>query len=292
MSETHKFYADVWRKIGTLISENKLLLAIVIFSIVMHWFELSSTPPVVFTDELIPFVSSLALMQGHGVQLASDPYSLLNLLVITINLEWESILLFGPTTFAIRFPGIVFSVLLIISTFLLSNFLFGKRVAMFSSFLVSISPLIFQGSRVFYQIPLVESAMFLTVGSYLFIKYTSRRPELNGILASSLVLSFDVAGYVNLFSRALAVVLLFVVAIRSFFSEVFTPITRKILLLFVLPFSIVFAMTFVPEYLAPLTVANSVHSSSWYFSYTVNLLLDGRRGIIEFLSKYFLSLVL
>ncbi|MEM3192728.1 MAG: glycosyltransferase family 39 protein [Candidatus Parvarchaeota archaeon] len=276
----------VQSKIEIFISRYRYLLAIVVFSIIIHWFELGSVPPVVFTDEIDPFVSTLALMQGHGVQLTADPHSLLNILTITINLEWQSILLFGPTTFAIRFPGIFFTVLLIISTYLLSNLLFGNRVAILSSFLVSISPIIFQGSRVFYQIPIVASVSFLTAATYLLIKYSDRRPELKGIIASSIIFSFDIAGFVNIYSRLLAFVLLLVIAIKSFFSELGTPVARKILFLFVLPLSIVFLVTVVPEDLSPLTVAASVHSTSFYFSPSQNLLLDGGSGIKEFLSKY------
>lgn len=269
------------------IVKNKYILLAISVSAVLHLYKLSSIPGVVFTDEIDPFVSTLSLLQHNGLQLASQPYSILNLLVITLNFEWQSILLLGSNTLAIRFPGVLFSVLLIIGTYFLSKELINdEKVALWASFLVSIAPVIVQGGRVFYQIPLVGSSAFLASGLYLMIS-GQRLDSIKRILLGSLLLAFDIAGYMNIFSRLVAASMLFVLVVQYFLLSVKKPFRLiRIILVSVVPLAITGAVVLVPPVFSPAAASSSVHQSTFYINSSTNLLFQGVSGLMKFVWKY------
>ena len=277
---------DFLHSLSTFVWEYRYLTVIFFLSIFLHIFQLGSNPPVVFTDEIDPFVSSLSLLQGHGVQLAINPYQPLNLIVITLNGEWESLSVFGPTTFAIRFPGVIYSSILLFSTYLLAKKLFDNMHANWAAFLVSISPLIVQGSRVFYQIPIVGSVALMAFASYLYISSINKRPDFVKICLASSFLAFDIAGFLNIYARLPAVIILISLIAMGISYHKKNLTVYKLMFYAVLPIEIVLLIVLIPAALSPSSVFASIHTPSFYFNPSQNLLLQGGSGVLAFMTKY------
>ena len=278
-------FMHISSKIKSAILDHCVFLIILLISSILHLIALNNIPSTVFTDEIDPFVSVLSLISHHGLQLSSSPLSPLNLIIVTLNLEWESIFLFGTSTFSIRFPGFVFSTILILFTYLLTLRLFSKRIANFTVLLVGFSPLVIQGSRVFYQIPIIASDAIIVSSLYIF--YLGTRNELKSkyIVLSSVLLAFDFAGFFNIYSRILSVSLLLVLILRGFLINRSIRNTEKVLKLVVIP-SIIFMVSLIPALFSIASSNSSVHSPSFYFSPSQNLLLQGLNGVWIFIEKY------
>ena len=272
-------------KVKSALFDHWIFLLILLITSILHLIALNSIPSTVFTDEIDPFVSVLSLISHHGLQLSSSPLSSLNLIIVTLNLEWESIFLFGTSTFSIRFPGFVFSTILILSTYLLSLRFFSKRVANFTILLVGISPLVIQGSRVFYQIPIIASDAIIVSSIYIFYIGTRNKLQSKYIILSSILLSFDFAGFFNIYSRIISVFLLLSLILRGFLENRDIRNAEKVLKLVLIP-SIIFIASLIPAIFSVASSNSSIHSSSFYFSPTQNLLLQGFSGIKVFIEKY------
>jgi 4-amino-4-deoxy-L-arabinose transferase-like glycosyltransferase len=267
-----------------LFKENISLSVILFLTIFFHLFLISNVPPVVFTDEIDPFVTVSSLLLHHGIKFISGPYEPFSLLVMTLNLEWQSIILFGNTTFTIRFPGLIFSFFLVFSVYFLFLHLFNRKTALWGSLLVSISPAVIQGGRVFYQIPIIAGTLFLTAGIYLILRGWKKSNKML-FLVGVLLISFDIGGYLNIYSRFLGIVILIVIFGRLLLTDKI-HILKNILIWMVPAVIVLYLIIILIPNLSISSSAASAHTLSYYISSNENLLFRGVGGFEIFFTKY------
>lgn len=267
-----------------LLKHNTVLMLILSLTIFYHLFLISVVPAVVFTDEINPFVTVSSILLHHGLEFISGPYQPFSLLVMTLNLEWQSIILFGHTTFTIRFPGLIFSFFLVICVYFLFNSLFNRKTALWGSLLVSISPAVIQGGRVFYQIPIIAGTVFLTAGVYLILKGGKNYNKFF-FLCGVLLISFDIGGYLNIYARLLGISLLTLLLGRFLLLDKHLILNR--ILTWIAPAIIVlYIITILIPQFSTSSSAASAHTISYYLSSNQDLLLGGIRGLKIFFMKY------
>ncbi len=161
---------------------NKYILAFIIFlSIFLRFYKLSSTPPSLYWDEASLGYNAYSILKSandeHGKFLpltyfaAFGDYKPPGYIYAAV----LPIAFFGPTEFAIRFPSAFFGVLTVIITYLLAKKLFENEIiALWSSFLLAISPWHLQFSRGAFEGNL--GLFFSTLAIFLFIKFAKDKP--------------------------------------------------------------------------------------------------------------------
>lgn len=161
---------------------NKYILAfIILFSIFLRFYKLSSVPPSLYWDEASLGYNTYSILKSahdeHGKFLpltyfaAFGDYKPPGYIYAAV----IPMVILGPTEFAIRFPSAFFGVLTVIITYLLAKKLFeNETIALWSAFLLATSPWHLQFSRGAFEGNL--GLFFSTAAIYFFIKFAKDKP--------------------------------------------------------------------------------------------------------------------
>lgn len=161
---------------------NKYIFAIIILlSVFLRFYKLSSTPPSLYWDEASLGYNAYSILKTthdeHGKFLpftnfaAFGDYKPAGYIYAAV----LPIAIFGLNEFAIRFPSAFFGVLTVIVTYLLAKKLFeNETIALWSAFLLAVSPWHLQFSRGAFEGNL--GLFFSTAAIYLFIKFAKDKP--------------------------------------------------------------------------------------------------------------------
>lgn len=191
-----------------------VLSAIIILAFVLRVYNLAKDPPSLYWDEASLGYNAYSILKTgrdeHGKLLpltnfaAFGDYKPPGYIYATV----PSIAIFDLTEFAIRFPSAFFGTLTVILTYLLALKLFGsQKIALFSSFLLAISPWHLQMSRAAFEANL---ALFFSVfGIYAFVKFATDRPIYLWISAASFLVAIYTFTGQRLFVPFILLILLF-----------------------------------------------------------------------------------
>ena len=161
---------------------NKYIFVIIIFlSVFLRFYKLSSIPPSLYWDEASLGYNAYSILKSahdeHGKLLpltyfaAFGDYKPPGYIYATV----LPIAILGPSEFAIRFPSAFFGVLTVIITyFLAKKFFENKTIALWSAFLLAISPWHLQFSRGAFEGNL--GLFFSITAIYFFIKFVKDKP--------------------------------------------------------------------------------------------------------------------
>ncbi|MDG7001649.1 MAG: hypothetical protein JRN15_21330 [Nitrososphaerota archaeon] len=143
------------------------MIAITILAAWLRLFNLSTNPPSVFSDELIPWEGTFNYLIGAG------PYYVYPKPIVSIAQgilfgQFVSLYFAGTTTLAIRLPGAIYGIALVPLTYSLVRKWLGIDIAIISSFLVAINPLSIMDSRVFYMQQSADAVFIMVLATYLF----------------------------------------------------------------------------------------------------------------------------
>jgi 4-amino-4-deoxy-L-arabinose transferase-like glycosyltransferase len=263
-----------------------LLLATVGGAILRLW-SLSNNPPSVFTDELIPFAQTLNMMQFRGPLYSWTLFNPMNLTTIGLFGEPIAILLFGPTTFAIRSSGAIYGTLLIPLSYLLCNKFFDKRVSLLSALFTATMPFAIEASRAFYMDQSNVSLVFLVLGLVLLLERNGAITEsLARVASGSVCFSLVIGDFFTIYGKITAI-LLFAIIVYYGLRNAKSSISTRFLNYVVVPASIAFTLVVA----LPLLTNQFFHTSVGYFGSgdsvlygNYNLVLDGK--YLTFVSNY------
>ena len=269
-----------------LLKRYNYLLSILVISAVLRFFDLSGNPPGVFTDELVPFAAVADLMRGFGVYYTTTvPLSATFARVLFG--QYQSLFLFGDTTLAIRFPGALYGTILVLLTYIMVRSLFNERLALWSSFLLAISPWAVQASRVFYMNQIQDSLTFLVLGVWLFWTGTSpKSPNKLRLYSSYIVFGISVGLYFTDDSRFPAAILFIMLLIYAYKARkgIWTP--RDLQNLFLYSFTVV-GLVLIGLPLLFVGSSSQVSGSAQFYFGSQNILLsEGWKGIETFFARY------
>lgn len=179
-----------------MITYNRILIfLIIILGLVVRIYNISNNPPSLYWDEVSLGYNAFSILTSsrdeHGEFLpvgrfiAFGDFKPPGYIYATV----PSIAFFGVSEFAVRFPSVGAGILLIFATYLITLALYkNKKVALISSFLVSISPWAIQLSRGAFEANL--AALFNIIGLYFFLKVKKDRLYLFPLSILFFILSF------------------------------------------------------------------------------------------------------
>lgn len=156
-----------------------ILFLIILFFLFTRFYKISEIPSSVYWDEASIGYNAYSIVQtgkdewGEFLPLHFRAFGEFKLPVY-IYATAVSVKLFGLNEFAVRLPAVIFSLGVVILTYLLAKKFFNREaVALFSSFFVSISPWFFIFSRTGYEA--TAGLMFFTLAIYLFF-FSAKNP--------------------------------------------------------------------------------------------------------------------
>lgn len=155
-----------------------ILFLIILFFLFTRFFKIAEIPASVYWDEASIGYNAYSIIQtgkdewGDFLPLHFRAFGEFKLPVY-IYATAISVKLFGLNEFAVRFPAVIFSLGVVILTYLLAKRFFSSEAALFSSFFVSISPWFFIFSRTGYEA--TAGLMFFTLAIYLFF-FSAKNP--------------------------------------------------------------------------------------------------------------------
>ncbi len=171
-----------------------LLSLILIFSIFIRSFGISSVPPELFGDELdVGYQAYSLLKTGKDLQGQPLPTYIHSLsewrLPALIYVTVPTIFMFGLSEFSVRLPQIIFGSLSVLSIFLLVFHLSrSKKAALASAFMLSTLPWHIHYSRVSFEVVFLLN--LLIIGSLLYLK---DRQKVSLILFSLCIYTYSTA---------------------------------------------------------------------------------------------------
>lgn len=236
-----------------------ILFIIFILAFFLRFYKISYNPPGLYWDEASIGYNAYSILKTskdeHGSFL---PLSFMAFgeykLPVYIYTTALSIAVFGPTEFAVRFPSALSGTLTVIFLYFLVLELFNdRRLAIFSSALLAVSPWHLQFSRAAFEANL---ALFLTVGAtFLFLKSQKRQLFL---LLSSVLFSLTLYTYSTARLFTVFFVLLLILIFRNKLWE-----NNKHRLIQLLSFFVFFgsylAIFISPNLLTRFTVVSALH---------------------------------
>jgi len=165
---------------------------IILLAIFLRLFKLGQNPPGLYWDEASLGYNAFAILttghDEHGQYLpitrfvAFGDYKPPGYIYAVV----PSLVLFGTTEFAIRFPSAVSGILFVIFTFLITKELFkSKKLALLAALFMSVSPWSLQLSRAGFEAHL--AAVLHLLGTFLLLKSLNHKPWL--LLLSALFFS-------------------------------------------------------------------------------------------------------
>jgi hypothetical protein len=178
---------------------------------------LTTNPPGVYYDELVPFAQALDLLRAQGLYYPGSE-TIFSTIIRAVFGEYESLLLVGPSTLAIRLPGATYGTALVLISYMLASTLFNRTIALWTALFMAISPLAVQSSRAFYGAENVVPLFLLVLATYLALSALRSVPWRSGRIVAASALLGSVAGYYfTVYGRLTAILvgfLLLVYAIR------------------------------------------------------------------------------
>lgn len=215
----------------------KYLLALIcIFFLFTRLYKISEIPPSVYWDEVSIGYNAYSIAQtgkdewGDFLPLHFRAFGEFKLPVYIYSVV-PFVKIFGLNEFSLRFPAVLFSLGVVIITYLLSKKISGNILAgLFSSFFISISPWFFIFSRTGYEA--TAGVMFYLLGIYLFL-LTKKNSWY--ILISTLSFVFSVYSYnsFRIITPATFLILLFMEPrnLKEFFNRAIFPVVLSLLLI-------------------------------------------------------------
>lgn len=176
-----------------------LLIGIIFLAAFFRFWQLTDVPPSLYWDEVSQGYNAYLIAEtGRDEHRESFPLARFQAFgdykaPVNIYLTAASILAFGKTDFAVRFPSAVLGTLTVLATYFFVSYLFFKDkkaewYALLSAFLLSISPWHIQLSRASFE---ANIATFFTVlGAILFFYAVRKRPWTIVLSVISFVLAF------------------------------------------------------------------------------------------------------
>ena len=288
--ENSQLTATLQRAIAFL-TRYRVLFAILTVGAVLRLWQLSSNPPGIWVDELLPWSGTFSMYQHQLFERPLQNY--LNGISLGI---FESIFVLGPSTLSGRLPGALIGVGLILATYKLSSTLFNKSVGTWSALLVAIGPLAVFSSRVFYLQEIQDAVFFLTIGSWLIIdgirhdQVVNKKKLLIGYLLIGLVFNGYLSNRTTFTSLVLIVVLL-LWAWRARSHSI--PIEEKLWIFCIVPALIFLLLGQGIASLSSIFGLSAVSSgpigfSSFYFG-SDNILLHNPINGVPFFFRHYLS---
>lgn len=218
---------------------NKFFLALIcVIFLFTRFYRISEIPSSVYWDEASIGYNAYSIIQtgkdewGKAFPLHFRAFGEFKL-PIYIYATIPGIWFFGLNAFSVRLPAVLFSLGVVILTYLLAKRISGSAMAgLFGSFFIFVSPWFFLFSRTGYEA--TAGLMFYLLGIYLFLCF-SRNKWL--ILLS--VFSFIISAYsynsfriINLPSLLLLIITNFK-SIKSSLNEIFLPILIAVVVLII-----------------------------------------------------------
>ena len=231
-------------QIKELIKDNWLLIIFLLFASVLRFWNLGNIPPHLTPDE-----ASLGYNAYSILKTGKDEYGELLPIIFKsfgdfkpgfyIYLTVPSVILFGLTEFAVRFPSALAGIFIVFFIYLIVQKLFNKKVALFSVFIASITPWLIYFSRGAWE---VNVSLCLTLGGiYFFLKGLERNKY---IIHSTILFALTLVTYQGAkLSTGIAVLILLIL----YWKETF-KLNKKFLLIagvlgFIISAPIIFSFT-------------------------------------------------
>ena len=176
-------------------------IIILFLAFFLRFYSLSQNPPSLNWDEVSHGYNAYSLLQTGKDQWGTI-FPLFNFraygdypMVLNLYLTIPSIIIFGFSEFAIRFPSAVLGTLFVVLSYFLGNILFNnKKPALILMLLVAISPWTILPSRAVFQSNAAQFFLVLGITSFLYsLKY--QKPW--AFLISTLSLAISGYGYHN-----------------------------------------------------------------------------------------------
>ena len=225
----------------SFLTNNWLLVAIVLLAAVLHFWQLGKVPQSLNWDEASNAYNAYSILKT-----ARDEYG--NFLPLTIKSFGDynpamsvytlvpSLAIFGATQFAVRFPSAFLGTLTVLCTYFLAvKLTANKKIALLSSFFLAISPWHLQFSRYDHEANFMIS--FAIIGFTILI-YTLKKKKQALMLTTSAVF-FGLA--LNSYQGSKIWIPLFILLVALFYLKELSKIWKKllvptvILFLFTLP---------------------------------------------------------
>ncbi len=150
-----------------------LLFSILLITSFLHLYRLEEIPPGIDNDETEKAYDAFSILRTGKDQWGKDypiifkGYGDYRLEAYTY-LIVPSIAMFGLTTFAVRFPAVLFALGSVLGVYLLGKILFNSKAGLISSFLLAFSPWFFGMTRVGIEAPL--ATFFMIYGTFFFLR--------------------------------------------------------------------------------------------------------------------------
>lgn len=194
-----------------------ILLTILCAALFSRFYKLGENPVGLFRDEASTGYDAYSMMltgrdqYGTFLPLFSRSFgdyneSLYRFLVV------PSVLFFGLTEFAVRLPAAVIGLLTVLIFYFLSQILFGKNIALLTTFLLAVSPWHIMYSRVGFRAVLFP--LFFCLGLYFFFKGLKK----NGKFLVHAAVSFSFSLY-SYSSARIFMPLFLIILILIFFKD-------------------------------------------------------------------------
>ena len=191
-----------------------LITLILVIGIFLRFYKLGSLPNAYSPDELAQgYTAYSILLTGKDEWESSNWFSLRSFgdykPPIQTLLMIPSIKIFGLTTFAVRFPNALFSILTILLTYLIAKLLFNNpKISLLSALFVSISPWLLPMSRIALEANLL--IFFISLGFYLYLLASKKQINIFYFLS---ILSFGISLFTyhsaKIFTPLLLILLIF-----------------------------------------------------------------------------------
>jgi len=156
------------------ISPKIILILVVIFFLITRLYKISEIPVSVYWDEASIGYNAYSIIQtgkdewGDFLPLHLRAFGEFKLPVYVYSVVISEFV-FGLNEFAVRIPAVLYSLGVVLVTYLLTKKIFDVKTALWSSFFVTIIPWFFIFSRTGYEA--TAGLMFYLLGIYLFLLY-------------------------------------------------------------------------------------------------------------------------
>jgi len=225
-----------------------LIILIVALGLFLRIYNINNTPPGIFPDEAMNGEDAIKANDSGNYELfypANEGRE-----GLFINLIALSFKLFGISIFTLKLPAIIFSVLTILGTYLLTKELFKKeRVALISSFLVAVSFWSIDFGRIAFRANMLT---FVLVFSFYFLFRGVRTKKWLNFALSGLIFGIGAHTYIAWRIAPLILLILlisFILSRKNFIKEYWKHILVFILLFLIATIPIFYTLYKNPTYI-------------------------------------------
>jgi len=266
--------------------QNKKILTAVLTTLIvalglfLRIYNIDNTPPGIYPDEAVNAEDAIRANNTGQYQWFYPANQ--GREGLFINIQALSLKIFGISVATLKLPAIIFGTLTILGTYLLAKELFGRRVGLFSSFLVAVSFWAINFSRIGFRANMLP---FILVFAFYFLWRGLRTKKLSAFAMGGFIFGLGFHTYIafRIAPLILAVVLVSLILSRENFLKNYW----KHLLAFIvfvalaaLPMIYTFFIAH-PEYLESRSASISILSPE----------VNNGRPILTFLRSFSLSLI-